>query len=252
MIALLLCALVAGAAAAPQFDFDDMFEQRPRPYFSNYHLRSHPYVNENVFDTGRFWSDLSKELRDLDTMLADFSRRFPASVTTSQGGIVGNEYKITIGLSGFEEKDIVVKARDGLVMIQANHKFGEGSERNYLDVRTLPDSVNVTGNWVFEGETLKITFPLKEGTIVPTEPTTTEQRGFETTVGPSFAGSREEIETNVNEGVQVQDVDVGIGRGDQDKEQDLKTNEIPDRNAVEATTYAVDLKDEVEFVPVRY
>nr|XP_021194604.2 uncharacterized protein LOC110379316 [Helicoverpa armigera] len=247
MIALLLCALVAGVAAAPQFDFNDMFEERP---FSNYHLRTHPYVDENVFDTTRFWSDLSKELRELDTMLADFSRRFPSSVTTSQGGIVGNEYKITINLSGFEEKDIVVKARDGLVMIQANHKYAEGSERNYLDVRTLPDCVNVTGNWVFERETLKITFPLKEGSVVPTEPPTTEQRGFETTVGPRFAGSREEIETNVNEG--VQDVDVGLGRGDQDKEIDLRTNEVPDTNAVEATTYAVDLKDEVEFVPVRY
>lgn len=251
MIALLLCGLLAGAYAAPQFEFSFGPPESRSPFISNYHMRSHPYINENVFDTGRFWSDLSKELRELDDMLADFSRRFPTSV--SQEGVEGTEYKIIISLPDFEEKDIVVKAREGLLMIQGNHKYGEGSEKNYLDVRTLPDTVNVTGNWVFEKGVLKITFPLKDGVEVkPADviPTTTEQQ-YDTTAQPYFEGSREEIETNVNtEG--VQDVDVGLGRGDLNKENELKTNEIPDRHTVEATTYAVDLKDEVEFVPVRY
>lgn len=205
-----------------------------------------------MFDTGRFWADLSKELRELDDMLADFSHRFPASAS-SQEGVDGNEYKITVSLPEFEEKDIVVKARDGLLMIQANHKYSLGSERNYLDVRTLPDTVNVTGNWIFEKGVLKITFPLKKvekasETPEVTEEVLTEQLG--TTIRPVFEGSREEMDTNINE--HVQDADIGVGRGDLDKESELKTNEIPDRNTVEATTYAVDLKDEVEFVPVRY
>lgn len=246
MIALILCGLIAGACAAPQYEWD---LDSSRPLFSNYHMRHNSYVNDNLFDTGRFWSDLSKEMKELDEMLADLSRRFPTSV--SQEGIEGNEYKITISLPDYDEKDIVVKARKGMLMIQANHKYGEGSEKTYLDVRTLPDSVNVTGNWIFQQGVLKITFPLNNGAVVtPTTeviPTTEEQ--YDTTSRPHFAGSREEIETNVND---VQDADVGLGRGDSDKENEVKTNEIPDGNTIEATTYAVDLKDEVEFVPVRY
>ena len=255
MIALLLCGLLAGAYAAPQFEFSFGPPQSRSPFFSNYHTRSHVYADDTLFDTGRFWSDLSKELKELDDMLADFSRQFPTSV--SQEGIEGNEYKIIISLPEFEEKDIVVKAREGLIMIQANHKYTGGSERNYLDVRNLPDTVNVTGNWVFEKGVLKITFPLKDGAVVkkdvvPSEviPVTTEVQ-YDTTAQPYFAGSREEIDTSSNS-AGVQDADIGVGRGDLDKEVALKTNEIPDQNTVEATTYAVDLKDEIEFVPVRY
>ncbi|KAJ8735902.1 hypothetical protein PYW07_007522 [Mythimna separata] len=249
MIALLLCGIIAGACAAPQFEFS-FGPPRHRPYFSNFDTRLQPYADDNVFDTGRFWSDLSKELKELDDMLADFSRRFPTSV--SQEGVEGTEYKVTISLPDFEEKDIVVKAREGLLMIQANHKYSEGSERNYLDVRTLPDTVNVTGNWIFEHGVLKITFPLKDGVVVKTTEVaavTEQQPELDTTVRPYFEGSREEIETNVND---VQDADVGLGRGDLDKDNEVRTNEIADSNTVEATTYAVDLKDEIEFVPVRY
>ncbi|KAJ8735998.1 hypothetical protein PYW08_006654 [Mythimna loreyi] len=241
MIALLLCGLLAGACAAPQFEFS-FGAPAPRDSLFNYHTRLHPYSDDNVFDTGRFWSDLSKELKELDDMLADFTRRFPSSV--SQENIEGNEYKIIIALPDFDEKDIVVKAREGLLMIQANHKYTEGSERNYLDVRTLPDTVNVTGNWIFEHGILKITFPLKDGAVVTTT-TEVAQPEVDTTVRPYFEGSREEIETNVND---VQDADVGAGRGDLDKENDVRTNEIADSNTVEATTYAVDLKDENEIV----
>ncbi|XP_026739108.1 uncharacterized protein LOC113501975 [Trichoplusia ni] len=242
MIALLLFGLIAGACAAPQFDFGD------RSSFSqglHFHLR--PYTDDSIFNTQRFWSDLSNELKELDDMLAALSRRFPNPV--AQEGIEGNEYKIIISLPDFEEKDIVVKAREGLLAIQASHKYEAGSERNYLDVRTLPTSVNVAGNWIFENGILRITFPLKEGAVTPeTAQTSTEQ--VATTQQPIFEGSREEIETNIKE--TDQDADVGLGRGDNDKENELKTNEIPDANKVEATTYAVDLKDEVEFVPVRY
>ncbi|CAH0592760.1 unnamed protein product [Chrysodeixis includens] len=243
MIALLLFGLIAGACAAPQFDFAE-----PRSPFSqglHFHLR--PYTDDSLFNTQRFWADLSNELKELDDMLAALSRRFPNTV--AQEGIVGKEYKIIISLPEFEEKDIVVKAREGLLAIQASHKYEGGSERNYLDVRTLPTSVNVAGTWIFEDGILRISFPLKDGAVTPkTVQTSTEQ--LATTQQPNFEGSREEIETNIKE--TDQDADVGLSRGDTEKEVELKTNEIPDRSRVEATTYAVDLKDEVEFVPVRY
>ncbi|CAH0695553.1 unnamed protein product [Spodoptera exigua] len=241
MIAFVLCALVAAAAAAPHIDYPR------REFMPHLHIQARPYLNGDIFDTSKFWADMSRELRDFDDMMNDFVRRFPTS--TSQEGFEGNEYKITIPLSDFEEKDIVVKAREGLLMVQAIHIYAEGMSKNYLDVRTLPDTVNVAGNWVFDKGVLKITFPLKSGAVTPAPVPTTTQSSFETE-RPTFGGSREEIESNVNVG--VQDADVGLGRGDQDKVTELKTNEIPQGNTVEATTYAVDLKDEVEFVPVKY
>ncbi|XP_022821806.1 uncharacterized protein LOC111353150 [Spodoptera litura] len=243
MIALVLCALVAAAAAAPHFDHPR------REFMPHLHIQARPYMSGDIFDTSRFWADMSREMREFEDMMSEFTRRFPTS--TSQEGFEGNEYKITIPLSEFEEKDIVVKAREGLLMVQAIHNYAEGMTKNYLDVRTLPSTVNVAGNWVFDKGVLRITFPVKSGSESPAAPvpTTTEKTSFET-VRPTFGGSREEIESNANVG--VLDADVGLGRGDRDKVTDLKTNEIPQGNTVEATTYAVDLKDEVEFVPVKY
>nr|QNN88709.1 heat shock protein [Spodoptera frugiperda] len=237
MIGLVLCALVAAAAAAPHFDYPR------REFLPQLHRQARPYISDDIFDTSRFWADMSREMKEFEDMMNEFTRNFPTS--TSQEGFEGNEYKITIPLTDFEEKDIVVKAREGLLMVQAIHKY-----KSYLDIRTLPDNVNVAGNWVFDKGVLRITFPVKSGSNSPAPvPTSTQTPSFETEQ-PTFGGSREEIETNSNVG--VLDADVGLGRGDQDKATELKTNEIPQGNTVEATTYAVDLKDEVEFVPIKY
>lgn len=236
----LLC-LIAAAAAAPHY------QHGPPPYHPDHNPGFHrhsAFFDSDVFDTRRFWADLATEMRQLDDMLADFYKKFPAISSTQQ--IVGNEYRITIPLSGFAEKDIIVKAREGLLMVQAVQRLPEGGERSYLDIKTLPSTINVAGNWIFENQVLTITFPLKEGTLTTEAPVTevvTENR------------SREVIEKHSSD---EKDVDVGVNTNNKDNE--IFTNEIPndnrydirDDNKVEATTYAVDLKGEVEFVPVRY
>lgn len=236
MCPLLLFGLFVAASAAPQF-FDY------HPHFPH-HRHLSPYLRDDYFDTQNFWSGLSRELQQLDDMLAEFHNRFPPAITTD--GIEGNEYKISIPLTGFDEKDIVVKAREGLLMIQATHKDVSGNENNYLNVRNLPDNINVKGNWSYENGILKIAFPLKGQT---TESTTKEDSSETVTTEGYKEQSREELETNREEN--NVNADVGLEKGDQEKQTELLTNEIP-RNTVEATTYAVDLKDEVEFVPVRY
>ncbi|CAB3241232.1 unnamed protein product [Arctia plantaginis] len=251
MISVLLFGFIASACAAPQFH--DGFRNRfgPPPFYPDYRhfhparQQTAPEAN-NLFDTNAFWSEFSKEIKELDEMMAEFTRRF--STRMSQEGVEGNEYRITITLSGFEEKDIIVKAREGLLMIQAHHKYEEGSERNYLDIRHLPASVNVTGTWSFDKGVLKVVFPLKEGSNPQTVESVNVVSTDFTTKKPTF--DREEVvETHDDETVGVQDADVGLVEKD---DREVMTNEIPDSNVVEATTYSVDLKDEVEFVPVRY
>ncbi|KAJ8735870.1 hypothetical protein PYW07_007490 [Mythimna separata] len=98
MIALLLCGIIAGACAAPQFN--------------------------------------------------DFQ------------GVEGTEYKVTVPLYDFKPKDVVVKAREGLVKIQVTDK----NQNTISTIKTLPDTVNLHGsNWIIEHGVLKITFPLKDG-----------------------------------------------------------------------------------------
>lgn len=250
MISLLLFGFIASTCAAPQFH--DGFRDRfgPPPFFPDnrhFHLakqRTAPEAN-NLFDTNAFWTEFSKEMKELDEMMAEFTRRFSARM--SQEGVEGNEYRITITLSGFKEEDIIVKAREGLLMIQAHHKYEEGSERNYLDIRHLPSAVNVTGTWTFDKGVLKVVFPLIEGFETQTVESVNVVSTDFTTKRPTF--DREEVENHNDKTVGVQDADVGLSKNDG---RDVMTNEISDSNFVEATTYAVDLKDEVEFVPVRY
>ncbi|KAG6441922.1 uncharacterized protein LOC115448696 [Manduca sexta] len=255
---LVFVSLLAAAAAAPQYFHQsihhgsDYFPHHSsnyphypnRGYFPEYQSRSpfDSFFEDNIFDTRRFWSDLSTELRELDNVLADFYRRFPSSV--SREGIEGHDYKITIPLNGFDEKDIIVKARQGLLMVQAVHKIEETVVKSYLDVRNLPDSVNVTGSWVYDKGVLKITFPLKDDAVVD------ENKGDASEAPTTEAPSREAIEPSEDN---TEDADVGLNRGDDvvasEQEHMLQTNEVPN-NTVEATTYAVDVKGDVEFVPI--
>lgn len=198
------------------------------------------------FDAHQFWRELADEMHRMDQMLNEFSKHFPT--TTSNEGVEGNEYFVTITLTGFDEKDIAVKAREGVLMIQAVHKTEDNNERSYIDLRSLPAYVNVNGTWTYDKDILKITFPLKErpkeaGDVTEETPITTEASSDEN------ERSRERMEpTN---GYETMDADVGVGRGDVDRERELLTNGIFRYRPVEATTYAVDLKNEVEFVPMK-
>ncbi|KAJ8717751.1 hypothetical protein PYW07_005681 [Mythimna separata] len=125
MIALLLCGIIAGACAAPQF--------------SDFGTR----MNIAMSHMSAAMSKLS----------SDLSRRLPHV----QEGVEGTEYKVTVPLPNYEAKDIVVQAREGLLIIEAQNKNNHYSYNN-----VLPDIVNLPGNWIFENGVLKITFPLRE------------------------------------------------------------------------------------------
>lgn len=230
MIAIFL-ALVTLASAAPHYDF--------RPHY--HHHRNADYgLSEDLFDVNKLWKELESELRQMDEAIKELTKQFPITTSFNEE-IVGDEYKLTIGLTGFEEKDITVKAKEGVLMIQAVHDSPDGNQRSYIDLRTLPSNINVAGAWTYQNEVLKIEFPLLKK---PDEEGTTVAPIDNETSAP--IGSREVMEENGNENI---DADVGL-RGDKDREQ-IETNEISS-NGFEATTYAVDLKDEVEFVPMKY
>ncbi|XP_047985070.1 LOW QUALITY PROTEIN: uncharacterized protein LOC125225408 [Leguminivora glycinivorella] len=234
MYALVCLSLLACAFAAPQYHF------RPPPrhhHHEHYHGSDlDDFMTDDVFDTGRFFKDFNREMEQLEKAIEELVKHFPTQATS---GLQGNQYKININLSGFDEKEISVKAREGLVMVQAVHKTEEGGERSYLDVRTLPSFVKTdTGSWTYGEDLLKIVFDVKEGTG-------TEVAGSTEAAVVTEAPDREEIESQENDNTN-QDADVGV-RGDTE----LITNEIPKEQTVEATTYAVDFNNEVEFVPVR-
>lgn len=239
----------AAATAAPYYG--GSFHPMPFHPEQHYDRLRHPYFGENVFDMQRFWSELSSEMRELDNILADLYKRFPTPVASSQG-IDGKEYKVTIPLMDFEEKDIVVKARTGVLMVQAVHKHEGNVQNSYVDVRTLPDCVSVNGTWTYSKGVLKIVFPLKteDATdVVPLPHETTTDVTTESFVTQGPTESREEMENHVES--DDLDADVGLNRGDTDKASQTETKNDW-RSNVEATTYAVDLTNEVEFVPVHY
>ncbi|XP_072938658.1 uncharacterized protein [Epargyreus clarus] len=231
MIVFVLLGLLAAAGAAPHYHPNHHRHGPPPPFPRHDDYFHQRFFQDDIFDTRSFWDELRRELLSLDTVVDDFVKHFPTSVSTE--GINGDIYRITIPLQGFEEKDIAVKAKKGLVMVQAIHKYAEGAEKSYVDMRTLPACVNESGKWSYENEVLKIEFPVTE------QPTPT------TEVVTQAPGSREEMEPVGND---ARNADVGAERGDVD----LLTNEIQKGyNGVEATTYAVDLSEEVEFVPTR-
>ncbi|XP_075977508.1 uncharacterized protein LOC142977489 [Anticarsia gemmatalis] len=243
MLSILLFGLIASAYAAPSYNINYRHHE---PRFPDYRIRMDPYGE--LFDTRRFWAELDREMREFETMMTEFSSHFPSSV--SREGVEGNEYVVTIPLSSYEEKDIVVKAREGLLMIQAKHTYEGGATSSYLDLRNLPSNVVLRGTWTFENSILKIAFPLKEGvnnSVGTVNVLTTDQ----TTELPNF-DAREEIDENQDNAAVHGDADVGLTVGaQQPSDTEVLTNEISN-NAVEATTYAVDLRDDVEFVPAKY
>ncbi|KAM3967540.1 uncharacterized protein ACR2FA_010614 [Aphomia sociella] len=236
MYTIVILSVLAVATAAPHYyHHHHGFPPGPPPS----HYGHYPGYGENLFDTRSFWAELETEMRQLDEMLKDFYTKFPSSVSSE--GVDGDQYKIVIPLSGYEEQEIAVKAREGVLMVQAVQKSDGGSQRSYLDVRTLPDCIELSGTWTYDKKVLTIAFPLKEGAISTDNPVT------QSPTTAVVEQSREEIGHDNDD---VQDADIGA-RGDKDTE--ILTNEIPDRqNSVEATTYSVDLKNEVEFVPIRY
>lgn len=235
-------AILAVASAAPHYGYHSHEEGGLGWPQSNGET---DLLGGQMFDARQFWKDLSDEMHRMDQMLNEFSKHFPT--TTSNEGVEDNQYFVSITLTGFDEKDIAVKAREGVLMIQAVHSTEYGNERSYIDLRTLPTYVNVNGTWTYDKDVLKITFPLKESSTeasdVNVEAITTEPRTGE------VERSREEMEPST--GDENVDVDVGVERGDTDRERELLTNSIYPYRPVEATTYSVDLKNDVEFVPMK-
>ncbi|CAH0727663.1 unnamed protein product, partial [Brenthis ino] len=236
MFALVLLGCLALSSAAPRH-YHHPYHHHGPPHGSSYEACLERYLEEEMFNTRRFWDELGREMLELDTVLADFGKY--------RIQIEGNEYIIRISLPNYEEKEIAVKARKGLVMVQAVHQEEGEPQRNYLDVRTLPDSVNEAGSWSFENGVLKIVFPIAKKEItegeVPTEAPVTE--------APQH--SREDMEPTSNENAN-RNADVESDRGDLGKNTELLTNEIPKHNSVETTTHAVDLKDDFKLVPTPY
>ncbi|XP_049883277.1 uncharacterized protein LOC126378853 [Pectinophora gossypiella] len=238
MNALWFLAFLAVAAAGPmRSQFDP---------FADHGNSDENHFGSEIFDTRRFWNEMTAELHRLDEMMNEFYKNFP--VTSSESGVKGNEYIVTVNLIGYDEEDIKVKAKEGVLMIQAVHQTNDGSQSSYLDLKTLPSYVNVNGSWTYDAGVLRIVFPLNsqpDGAATETAPVTDasniDVRGEE--------HSREEMD-NSHHGDAEQDADVGLETSNRDNE--ILTNVIARENTVEATTYAVDLKNEVEFVPVKY
>ncbi|CAH3954783.1 uncharacterized protein LOC123714496 [Pieris brassicae] len=217
---LILIGLVAAAGAAPRFPFSD--ETSLENMF-----------NDNMFSMKNFWQQFGREMATLEQRISQMSRNLPHVVTKE--GVEGNEYKIEIPLTGFQESDISVKARPGLLKVVAQHNFGPGSTSNYIIARSLPEFVGASGDWTYENGILKIVFPLNNNA---------SEGPDQQTVAPNH--SREEIETdNTDTGANA---DIGLDKTGQESE--LMTNEIPSKRPVEGTTYAEGLKDDYEFVPL--
>ncbi|CAH2102033.1 unnamed protein product [Euphydryas editha] len=250
MIAFVLLAIVACASAAPHFHhyrshqpyYQGPYHHGPYNYDNNLSLER--FMDSQVFDTRAFWEELTREMMGLEAMIADLYKHFPNSL--SEEKVEGNEYKINIPLSGFDEKEIAVKAKKGLLIVQAVRQVSDEPARSFLGVRTLPDDVNVNGSWTYTNGLLRIVFPLERKSVG--EPTVTE---IPVTQAPESVHSPEVFEID-NRPSDSQDADVGIASVDTDKENTISTNEIQQGQTVEATTYAVDLKGDVELVPIKY
>ncbi|CAH2050929.1 unnamed protein product, partial [Iphiclides podalirius] len=250
MLAIVLSALAASVHAAPQYHFHH--HHGPPPPFHHHGPPPPPppfprddafgdhYFRDGNFDTRRFWSELSRGMVMLNNMLSEFTKRFPSGVSSEGVDPETNKYKVTIPLKGFEEKDVVVKAREGVLMVQALSKSEGSTGKSYVDVRALPDFVNVAGSWTYSEGFLKIVFPLQ-----PRGDTTFE---ISTHLPQGLKPESREVDNNGGNS----DANVGVIKDDTTKETELITNEIPKRDPVEVTTHLVDLKGEVVFVPVPY
>lgn len=209
---LVILCVVAAAAAAPRWPGGDYGALGD--YVSPGHL----------FDTSRFWADLEATL--MQQLLQDLSTHFPSDVSSE--GVDGDSYKIVVPLEGFEERDIVVKARRGALMIQAVRGAAGGST-SYLNARTLPAGVDPAGRWGFRDGVLTLSFPL------------TSPEPASTAAAPR---SREELDSSEEAEEQP-----GQRGETADMVGSLHTTASP--NHVEDSTYSVDLKGDVEFVPVQ-
>ncbi|CAK1540358.1 unnamed protein product [Leptosia nina] len=206
---------IACASAAPRFPFSDESS-----------LES--MMSDDIMNMKSFWRQFNREMATLEDRIQAITKSIPQVATKE--GIEGNQYTIEIPLNGFQESDISVKARKGLLKVEARHNFGPGSTTNYMVVRSLPDCVGENGDWTYDNGILKIVFPVNS-----TEATEIQ------TAEPSH--SREEIETD-NTDINT-NADIGIDNSDSNV--DIQTNEIP---KAEGTTYSEGLKDDYEFVPL--
>ncbi|XP_028042583.1 uncharacterized protein LOC114252283 [Bombyx mandarina] len=224
MIALVLCGLLAAVSAAPQHYYHGP------SHWSFYHYDPYSsYVQGSMFGTHMVWSNLGNGMQNLDNTMKTLPLKLPSSKDEGRGE--GDKYRVTIPLPGYDQKDINVKAKDGVLMVQATSNFN-----HYLKIQNLPRDVNPEGNWIYEKDVLKITFPLKQK-----QPEDSQTPIVEPTKTTSTNESREEMEFTTKNN--VRDADVSL-------ETAQKFNEIA--NAVETTTHAVNFRDDVQFLPNPY
>ncbi|CAH2102041.1 unnamed protein product [Euphydryas editha] len=244
MTAIVLFALLACASAAPHFYDHHQFHNHHSYYRHGYnhqpyyhHQRNHkPYyyrpdhhyedmspgtfMDSYVFHMKKIWEELQRGMME------------GLPKTLFEEKIEENNYKITIYLPGFEQNEIAVTAKKGLLTIQAIHKVECGLEKNYLDVRILPEFVDVNGTWTFEDCLLTIVFPLVGKSN--DEPVTTE---VSVTQEPEH--NTEVVDTD-QKGSGEQDTDDGIIRGDQGENNTVSPDGIsPRKETVETTTYPI-------------
>ncbi|XP_034832294.1 uncharacterized protein [Maniola hyperantus] len=217
MILILLLGLLACVSSAPQWHQHHRSDRLAAGTDGSLDRDYNEYLN-----TSRLLDELTRYLSNFNKHSSEESR----SVTMS------------ISLPGFERKDISVKTTKGLLIVQAI-RCGV-YPNSYMNVWALHKCVSGLGSASYENGVLKIVFPLVQssdcGTLqfIP--------RVDLETVTQDPDRSREEIESPVYE---KGDIDL-IG-GNLGKDNGIQTNETPN---VEATTFAHDLKRDVEFVPV--
>lgn len=236
---LCLFLLVAAATAAPRYYTSDDYRLH-HPHHGSHRADLFNF-DAPIFDTRSFWSQLTEEMRSIETMMEDFYKHFPSLISSE--GIENGVYKIQVPLAGFEDEEISVTVKNSVLMIQAVHKSDGEVQKQYLDFRTVPAQIDESsGKYSYDKKVLVVTFNVSERgedrRVLPKVDVNTEF----VTEAPKVE-DREEMEPHDNTINTDEDVETY-------KDIHLLTNEIP-RKETEATTYPVNLKEDVEFYPIQ-
>ena len=113
-------------------------------------------VKDNL--NNRRSNDMPNLRRKINDVKADSNNHL-----TSQSVIEGNEYKLSLPISGYEKEDITVKTREGVISIEAYHQNPGGSYNFFSNNLILPDTVNPSCTWSYDNSVLKIVCPWKDG-----------------------------------------------------------------------------------------
>ncbi|XP_038220851.1 uncharacterized protein LOC119838805 [Zerene cesonia] len=137
MLIMILCGLSVAVNGGPQHFH--------RNYFPGWEMDS-------------FWRDFDRKFEVFD----DQMDRLYGSIENIDTGdrIVGDNYEITMVMSGFKEDEISVKVRQGQLVVEGHSDDGS---INIYNSRSLPPYVGASGTWTYENNVLKIVFPIIHG-----------------------------------------------------------------------------------------